>query len=377
MKRIFIDGTCIRAQKDGLSRYIINIVKCLALYHSSKNVKFTILVLPNQLSEEEERIIGSTISIKYLNIPPIGLKRDLLFTIYLYKNRKKFDFCYFPSNQYPLFYKGGIYTVHDIIYEDYPEQLGNLSLLKKIYLHINVRWGILFSNQVIAVSNYTKEQLIIHHKLSKKTIKKITTVYEGWEHLLEIDSTNKIKNLPFEKYFFYVGSSRGHKNLSRFIKAFSLISDTLPNHWGLIIAGNNKNLSFEDKQIINEVNKKKTCILTTGWISDEEMTEYFKKSSCFVFPSLSEGFGIPLLEAFHYEVPILCSNNKIFPEIAKDAAIYFNPIGENNMANTLYDFAINESKYSKLLIKKGKERLLNFSWEKATEEIFFIFENIN
>lgn len=377
MKRIIIDGTCIRAQKDGLSRYIINIVKSLALYHSSKNIIFTILVIPNQLSEEEERIIGSSITIEYLNIPPIGLKRDILFTIYLYKNRKKFDYCYFPSNQYPLFYKGGIYTIHDIIYEDYPEQLGNLSLLKRLYLHINVHWGVLFSDKVIAVSNYTKEQIEIHHKLSKNTVNKITTVYEGWEHLLEIESTNKIKDLPFKKYFFYVGSARGHKNLSRLIKAFSLIAEKIPNDWGLIIAGNNKNLSSKDKFLIDKINNKKKCILMTGWLSDEEMTEYFKKSSCFVFPSLSEGFGIPLLEAFYYNVPILCSDNKIFPEIAEDAAIYFNPMDENNMAIVLYDFIINEKKYSNLLTKKGKCKLSKYTWRKAAEKIFSIFNNIN
>lgn len=376
MKRILIDGTCIRAQKDGLSRYIINIVKCLALYHSSEYIKYTILVLPNQLSKEEENIIGSKMSIEILNIPAIGLKRDLCFTYYLYKNRKRFDICYFPSNQYPLFYKGGIYTVHDIIYEDYPEQLGNLSFLKRLYLHLNVRWGLLFANRVISVSNYTKEKLKKHHNLPETITNKITTIYEGWEHLLEINPTTTSKETPFEKYFFYVGSSRGHKNLSRLIKAFSLIHEKLPKNWGLIIAGNHKNLSLEDKSIIDNINNKNKCILTTGWISDEEMTDLFKNSACFVFPSLSEGFGIPLLEAFYYGVPILCSDNKIFPEIAKDAAIYFNPLDENHISSTLYDFILNEDKYRNSLIEKGKNRLLTFSWRKAAEKIALIMNHL-
>lgn len=369
MKRILIDGTCVRGMKDGLSRYIINIVKNLALYYTDE-LSYTFLVLPNQLSQEEENVIGNVMKIEYINIPPIGLKRDFLYIIYLLRNKSRFDLCYFPSNQYPLFYKGGIYTIHDIIYEQFPQQLGKLAFLKRIYLHLNVRWGILFSKKVVAVSKFTKSEVIEHHHLSNSLSNKINVVYEGWEHLQDINIDYPDTDRIFEKYFFYVGSSRGHKNLDRFVKAYELIVDKLPNGWGCIMTGRSDKLSKENREIIDRINKTRNRLILTEWITDEKMAGYFKKASVFVFPSLSEGFGIPLLEAFYYEIPILCSNNVIFPEIAGNAAIYFDPFSEKDMAEKMLNYAINEKDKKDILISKGKSQLEFYSWKKAANNIY-------
>lgn len=375
MKRILIDATCVRSTMDGLSQYILNIIKNMLLIKQN-DIEYTILLCSSkQLSKADLEHFTVNMKILYIDIPKIGWKRDFMFYLYLKKKRKEYDFFYFPSNQYPLFFKGGIYTVHDVIYERFPQQLGRLSKLKRLYLHLNVRWGLHHADRVVAVSNYTKSELIKYHHLSVAYSAKIEVVYEGWEHLLCVE--NRLFNNidAFDKYFFYVGSSRKHKNLSNLLKAFSLILDRMPNEWGLIIAGESNRLSEKDKKEILNINSGRRRVILTEWISDVELSCYFQKASAFIFPSLSEGFGIPLLEAFYYHVPILCSDNTVFPEIAGDAALYFNPLDPNSIAAVMLDYTENEMIYKSRMQYKGDERLLLYSWRHAAEAVLQIIIN--
>lgn len=372
MKRILIDGTFIRKRTDGLSQYTLNILRQLA-YINDRSINITLLLIKDQLKENDLLLFNKHFRIEYVYIPSIGIKRDLLFNWYLYKNKNKYDIIYFPSNQYPLFFRGGIYTVHDIIYEKFPQQLGKHSWLKKIYLHLNVNWGINNAKKIIAISNYTKNEILAYHKTDNKTVNKIHVIYEGWEHLLNTTKCTENINLPFKKYIFYVGSSRGHKNLTALIKAFQLASKRLSKEWGLIITGKSERLSPDDKNIIASINSDGQKIFLTEWVSDEALSFYFKNATGFIFPSLSEGFGIPILEAFYYNVPILCSNNTVFPEIAKDAAFYFDPTNIEDISNKIVDFSTMSKDEIERITNKGKYYLQYYSWEITAKKILKLF----
>lgn len=370
MKKVLIDGTFIRKHTDGLSQYALNILRQIA-YIKNNTVDITLLLVKNQLQEFDIELFHKKFKIEYVKIPSIGIKRDFLFNLYLHNN--KYDIVYFPSNQYPLFYKGGIYTVHDIIYERYPQQLGRFRWLKKCYLHLNVNWGINNAEKIITISNYTKNEILTYHKIDNKTVDKIHVLYEGWEHLQNtIKLTEKIQ-LPFKKYIFYVGSSRGHKNLSALIKAFQLASKRLSQDWGLIITGKSERLSSDDRSIISSINRDRLRFFLTEWVPDEVLNFYFKNAAGFIFPSLSEGFGIPILEAFYYNVPILCSNNTVFPEIAKDAAFYFDPTDVEDISNKIVDFSTKSKDEIEIMTNKGKCYLQYYSWENTAKKILKLF----
>lgn len=370
-KRILIDCTFIRKRTDGLSQYTLNILRQFVSINS--NVTITLLLIKDQLYEKDLRLFEEKFNLKFVNIPAIGIKREILLNWYLFKNRKNYDVVYFPSNQYPLFYKGGIYTIHDIIYERFPQQLGKRSWLKRIYLHFNVNWGINHADKIITISNYTKNEIITYHKPSTKIINKIHTIYEGWEHLQNTDSIGTNVNIPFDKYIFYVGSSRGHKNLTALIKAFQLALNKLPNEWGLIITGKSNRLSLDDRNIIFSINRNGQRVYLTEWVSDETLSYYFKNATGFIFPSLSEGFGIPILEAFYYNVPILCSNNTVFPEIANDAALYFDPTNIEDISNSIISFSTMSQEDINKITNKGNIYLKKYSWEITAKEIMKLF----
>jgi glycosyltransferase involved in cell wall biosynthesis len=287
--------------------------------------------------------------------------------VYLNKNEGSFDIIYIPSNQYPFFLKGGIFTIHDLIYEQFPQQLGRFAKIKKIYLHWIVKHGLKHSKYIIAVSNYTKKEILNWHKL-ENIDNKISLVYEGWEHLENLTFLDKNKfEKPFENYFLYIGSSRGHKNLTRLLKAFYMIKDEL--NWGLVIVGNMSRLLSKDLKLIEKINIRKQNITFTGQLDDSILKDYYSNASAFVFPSLCEGFGIPILESFYFGIPLICSNNSVFPEIAGEAAIYFDPYSIQSIAASMKEFAQKKELLSPEMIALGKIILPYFTWKKAASEI--------
>lgn len=363
MKRVLIDGTTISKKIDGLSQYILNVVK----YIDTANIDYTLIVRPDQCPEEYLDIFKSKgIDIEEVMIPSIGPLREYRFRKYL-REHQIYDAAFVPSNQFPVSLTiPSLYTVHDIIYEQYPEQLGKMGWLKSKFLHWNVSSGMQLSKKVIAVSNYTRQELLRIH--GKKFQDKISVVYEGWEHLQQ-RHTHMPKCSIFDRYLLYVGSSRGHKNLNGLMAAIQLCKEQIPSDMGLIIVGNNSMLSSQQLHLIEKLNSQRKIIHLTGWISNDELSGYFQHAEGLIFPSLCEGFGIPVLEAYYYQLPLLLSNCSSLPEVAGDAAIYFNPLSPDDMADKIVSFINMESEEKKKLIALGSNRLLNFSWKITAKEI--------
>lgn len=366
-KRILIDATTASRRIDGLTQYILN----TALYLDTSKAAYTMIFRRGECPENyAEWFAEKDIATEEVDIRPIGPVRDFQFACWLSKNEKRFDAAFFPSNQFPVATSlPCVYTVHDLIYEEFPEQLGKLSGLKRWYLHWNVHKGLKKAKRVIAVSEYTKREIKKYHPNVDEG--KIEVVYEGWEHLRNVRPA--LYTAPFEHYILYVGSSRGHKNLNRLIDAAGILKDRLPEGWGVVIAGNNSMFTREQKTKICNVNAGRKVIELTGWLSEEELAGCFSRASLFVFPSLSEGFGIPVLEAYYYGIPLLLSNHASLPEVAGDAAIYFNPYDADDIARKLLEAIFAD--HGKL-IETQKRQLGLYSWIKTAEKVDNLLLNL-
>ena len=364
MKHILIDGTPISRHMDGLTQYILNVVLRLDV----SNTRYTLLIRPGECpSNYWEQIKKKGIDVEEVSIAPIGPLRDIQFARYL-RAHQEFDAAFIPSNQFPVALKiPSVYVIHDLIYEQFPEQLGRFSHLKRWYLRFVVYLGLCKAKQVVAVSNYTREEIIRCY--GPKFASKIQVIYEGWEHLLNnaTSSLEKPQALPFDEYILYVGSSRGHKNLSRLVAAIKQCQYKVPEQLGFVIVGNTKMFRPEQLQEIEQLNASKKIIHLTGWLGDEELDSYFRHAKALIFPSLSEGFGIPVLEAYFYKIPLLLSNQAALPEVAGEAAIYFNPYEVDDIADKIVSF-LQKDDY-KALIEKQSLRLSLFSWNKTAKQI--------
>ena len=375
MKNILIDCTTVSKKTDGLTQYTLSIILELLEFSSDK---YTLICREGELPDNyipllkvfEDRCI-----IECVDIAPIGLKRDFQFRRWYKKNQTRFDVFYEPSAQYPSGVKGGVYTVHDILYEEFPEKLGKWALLKKWYLHHVVKRGLIRSSVVVAVSEFTKSEIIKYHNCHNLS-DKIHVVYEGYEHLNKAVINNNdeyIKNvLNFdEKFFLYIGSSRGHKNLHNLFLGYKKAGVD----WKLIIVGRMDRLEERDKKVVTAVNSEKERIIFTDWIDDSQMYTILSKAGAFVFPSKSEGFGIPILESYYFKVPLLCSDIPVFNEVAGNACIKFKPFDIDSIAACLSNFTKMNSEEIGELIKKQKKQLERYSWGKSAESVYMLFND--
>ena len=366
-RRILIDGTTVSRRIDGLSQYILNVTANL----DPKKADYTMIVRPGECPEHFAKLfLNKGIKLETADIAPIGPKRDWQFRKWLKKNKGRFDCAFCPSNQFPVALSiPCVYTIHDIIYEEFPEQLGKKMRLKRKYLQWVVGNGLKKAAAVVAVSEYTKQEILHWHR--KTNAEKISVIYEGWEHLKQTIPADY--KAPFENYVLYVGSSRAHKNLKRLIEATEILKDRLPAGWGVLIAGNDDMLTEEQQAKVTKINENRKVVYLTGWLTEEELSGCIKNAKLFVFPSLAEGFGIPVLEAYYYHIPLLLSNRASLPEVAGDAAIYIDPYSVKDIAEKIVE---NIGADHKELIKKQDERLKLYSWQKTAEATEKLLLNI-
>lgn len=361
MRRVLIDGTTISRQIDGLTQYILNV---LVHWEIQEGYSYTLIVRPNACPPPYLQLLEKKgFHIECVNIAPIGPWRDIQFAYYLSKNRG-YDVAFIPSNQFPIALRiPSIYTIHDLIYERFPGQLGALSVLKRWYLRMVTHVGLRRAHHVVAVSQYTRDEVLRYH--GQEFQEKIDVVHEGWEHLQMTDNVAREfpRDVPYKNYILYVGSSREHKNLGRLIQAIRQCSSLLPADWGFVLVGDKKKLLRKHQQEISKVNQERDLIYLTDWMDDACLVNYYRYARALILPSLCEGFGIPVLEAYYYHLPLLLSNQSSLPEVASDAAMFFNPYDVNDMVRTIMELVENPCRES--LITREIERLSSFSWNKS------------
>ena len=361
MRRVLIDGTTISRQIDGLTQYILNV---LVHWEIQDGYSYTLIVRPNACPPPYLQLLEKKgFHIESVNIAPIGPWRDIQFAYYLSKNRG-YDVAFIPSNQFPIALRiPSIYTIHDLICERFPGQLGALSVLKRWYLRMVTKIGLRRAHKVVAVSQYTRDEILRYH--GQEFQEKIDVVHEGWEHLQMTDNVAREfpRDVPYKNYILYVGSSREHKNLGRLIQAIRQCSSLLPADWGFVLVGDKKKLLRKHQQEISKINQERDLIYLTGWMDDACLVNYYRYARALILPSLCEGFGIPVLEAYYYHLPLLLSNQSSLPEVASDAAIFFNPYDVNDMVRTIIELVENPCRES--LITREIERLSSFSWNKS------------
>lgn len=248
-------------------------------------------------------------------------------------------------------------TIHDLAPVLYPEE----SHTNVVSAHSRrLEWVKKEVDRVIAVSEATKKDIIQHLGIPES---KISVVHEAPDisvkkvGLEEVGSIRKKYNLP-EKYLLAVGANP-RKNLGRIIKAAEKNDATLP----VAVIGR--------KSV--DVGSASDSIHWLGHIDgDRDYAAILSGASVLVYASMYEGFGLPILDAFTCEVPVVTSNVSSMPEVAGDAAVLVNPQEIDDITRGIKE-ALSKKE---ILIKKGKARVKNFSWEKAARETLRVYEEV-
>jgi glycosyltransferase involved in cell wall biosynthesis len=372
-KRILIDASTVTNQVDGLSHYIINLIKHLP---EEVYVDFDVKILVNRnvdRKELDDLFVNDKLTKIQYKISPVGPRRDIDFIFFFMKYRDSFDIFHCTCNWYPFFFKGGIATVHDITYKKFFDADRFKLFFVKKYMDLAIKNLVKNSAVVVSISNSTKAELVHYFNLTNVEQAKINVVYEGWEHIKREENLSIIDaGIEITNYFLYVGSSRVHKNILKLLQAYQIASTSVPNIERLLITGDMEFLSPTIKALVVEINKNGERVIFTGYVSSSKLHSIYSNALAIVFPSLSEGFGIPVLEAFYYNKPLLCSNTTSIPEVAGSAAIYFDPYSERDIAEKLI-FFYNNKRLVTHLVQEGRNQLEKFSWYKCGREMEKIY----
>lgn len=260
-----------------------------------------------------------------------------------------------------------VLTVHDMTHEKFLKDSKDLGCQRIMKMK---RRMILKADFIIAISENTKKDLLEFYPQLKE--EKIKVIYHGYNR---IDSNEVIegsnKKLFLEKYVLFVGTRITYKNFINFLRSASLLCKE-DKELKILCVGGGK---FNDSEIqkINEL--ELTDRIYQKYLNDKELELAYRNAQCFVFPSLYEGFGIPILEAFSNKCPVVLSNASCFPEIAMDAALYFDGNDVDNMASTISK-VIYDNKLKEVLINKGIKRLKDFSWEETAKDTIEVYNKV-
>ena len=270
----------------------------------------------------------------------------------------------------PLVSCSSVVTVYDlghIIGGIYPA-------IDSMYMNIGLRWSIRKSSAIIAISDNTKTDLVTMLGAEEKKIHRIYLGIDASYRLINdsnlLGSVRAKYSLP-SKFILTVSSLHRRKNLQNLVRAFSLIKEGDGTDHKLVIVGIPK---WQHSAIIDEINSSpfRSEILLLSSIPEHDLPAIYNLASVFAFPSLYEGFGLPLIEAMACGCPVVCSNTSSLPEVAGDAAVLIDPVNIEQLANGISSVLVNQT-LKEDLKAKGLRRASQFSWEKTAKETLEVF----
>ena len=285
------------------------------------------------------------------------------------------DVLFVPSHVLPrTLPEKSVMMIHDVAFK-YLRKAYSWTQFR--YLDWSTKFAVKNATTIVVPSEATKSDLMHFYQCPEDKIK---VVYHGFDPL-EVSSKDIDKVFSeseifkyfdlkkSSKYVFFVGRLESKKNLEKLVEAFYDFSQT-HEEYRLVLAGSR---GVGADRIVKKISNLRLAdkVIMPGYVTDEEKAALYKYCSVFAFPSLYEGFGFPVLEAFHFEKPVLTSHVSCLPEVAGDAAHYVDPYDPDDISMGL-ERLVNDSKYADKLISLGKERLKKFTWEKASKETYEI-----
>lgn len=353
--KIGIDVQSIFGQKTGFGVYTKNLIKNLL-----------------KLERRDQFISFSWKGKKDLSTPSRWIWDQIILPA---KARaKKLDLLHKPCFSPPVFYKGKIVvTVHDLIPLIFPS---NFSFPARLYWTRWLPFSLKKVDKIITISESTKRDLI---QILQIPSEKIEVIYEGPSFTptkVEASFIKKIQKkykLP-KKFILTISTLEPRKNLPFLVEVFWYSKKKYRFKEKLVIGGK---LGWGLKDFFQKIQSKnlEKEIILLGYVAEEDLPGLYFLASIFVFPSLYEGFGLPVLDALNMGCPTIASNTSSLPEIVGEAGILIDPSEIKAWSNALGKLILDKKMQSKLR-EKGPKQAKNFSWEKCAKETLEVYEEV-
>ncbi len=287
---------------------------------------------------------------------------------------KTYDFIFLPAGNrrvmsfYPI---PTVVTFHDLSQFRIPAKY---DALRMFYIKKVIPFFVKKADNLLAISNNTKDDMIRYYKLAARNI---DVNYNGYdEQRFKPAAWNIFKPLGLQKKYFLYISRIEHpgKNHLRLVQAYEKLPCEIKERYDLLLPG--KNWSGSEKVLAYIASSPdKSRIHLPGFVATEILPELYQQCSLYIFPSLYEGFGIPLIEAMASGVPVICSNTSSLPEIGGEAVALFDPYSVLSIRDTILR-VISSEKMQSAMIENGFKQVTQYSWKSHAEKIIKSYEEI-
>lgn len=371
--RIALDATALPGKPGGAGYYIINLVRSLldietrhefiVLTHASDRHLFKLL-------PEEEKFL--------IDVPDLSRGGRLIweqFALPQLLKRLRIDLLHSPHYTMPLWTTiPVVVTYHDMTFFLYP---GYHTLVKRFFFPFMIRQSAHHSSALIAVSESTRQDAI---RLLGISPKNITTTLLGYdssfapiEDQIYLEQVRHKYHLP-ARFIFNVGTIEPRKNQLALLNAFDVLAETDPNIALVLVGGAGWYYNQLSQQMIKSPNRDRIYLI--GYVDRADMPALYNLAEVFVYPSIYEGFGLPLVEALACGRPIITSNISALPEIVGDAGLLVSPNDQNQLSQAIRKL-LEDKDLATEIRQKALIRAKEFSWHKTAEQTLEIYERVN
>ncbi|MEI8245340.1 MAG: glycosyltransferase family 1 protein [Lentisphaerota bacterium] len=369
MYKILISGMAYDGGKSGISVYMNNMIMELAREHQVYVVMLE--------SDIECFPAADNPNIRFIRISNL-LRKPLinmfwhLLALPLMIMRGKYDFIFLPAANRRAFLFYPFYTiavVHDLSQYHIP---GKYDLFRMLYIKRILPFCARRANQMVAVSNSTRNDLIKFWQIQPE---KIRVIYNGYDHnLYNMYEPQPVPEKVIAKdYILYISRiehpGKNHLNL---IKAYEKLPEDIRNKYDLALAGS----FWQGSEPVKKYAEQSFCrdsIKFPGYIENSALPSLYRNASLYVFPSLFEGFGLSLLEAMACGIPVVCSNNSSLAEVAGEAALKFDPRSVHQIMKCM-ESVLGDRGLRNKMVQAGLQRVKDFDWAKNADKVIELYE---
>jgi glycosyltransferase involved in cell wall biosynthesis len=361
MSHIVIDA---REYTTSTGRYMFRLIQYLEKIDTEHD--YTILLKPHDMEVYEftnPRFKKMACPYKEFTLAEqLGLLRQI--------HSLKPDLVHFGKDHQPILYRGKVVTtMHDLTTARFrnPAKSWLYYATKQPVYRAVIRIVAHKSEAVITPTQFVKYD-VVHYTHCNPD--KITVTYESADAIA--DTAEPVSSLEGKRFIMYIGRPQPHKNLARLIEAFKQLKQSHPD-LTLVLAGK-KDVLYE-RYAAQVLQQDIQDVVFTGFVSEGQLRWLYEHCQAYVFPSLSEGFGLPGLEAMLHGAPVVSSNATCLPEVNGDAAHYFDPLYVNDMAQKISEVIDNETLRQEL-ISKGKVQAGKYSWKRMAEQTLAVYKSV-
>lgn len=345
------------AQKTGVENYAKQLILHLAKIDNQNKYVLYLRTKP----EDWFFSLPKNFTVKVMPFPIFWTQLRVSFEVLIHP----VDVLFIPASALPILHpKKSVVTIHDLAWIFYPQ---TFTWFTRNFLKLSTWFAVKSASKIIAVSEATKKDLVKHYNLSPN---KIAVVHHG--HELQNGVRNRL-TVPHD-YVLFLSTLQPRKNLQGLIEAFRLLKTEFPElSHKLVVVGRP---GWKFASILQTIEDNKDIVVYLNHVSEPEKSFLLSRASALVTPSFYEGFGMQILEAFAANLPVASSNISSLPEVAEDAAVYFDPHKPEQIKDALKNILMDKSLADRLR-EKGRERLKDFSWQKCAEQTLKVLNKIN